>query len=55
LTGGTGSASWRRAVVDSEAAVWKFVVDVDETFAETDVFHGVVLLALDGSGHDKLE
>ena len=43
------------AVVDGKAAVFEFGVDIDEAFAEADVFHGVILGALDGSGHDKLE
>jgi hypothetical protein len=43
------------AVIHREAAIFKLSVDVDESFAEADVFHGVILGALDGSGHDELE
>jgi hypothetical protein len=43
------------AVVDSEKAALALRIDVDETFAETDVFDGIILLALDGGGHNQFE
>src|SRR5437764_540276 len=43
------------AVIDREPAVFHLGVNIDEPFAETDLVPGIILLALDRSGHHQLK
>src|SRR5437868_9957256 len=43
------------AVIDGQAAIREFFVNIDETFAKTDIFHRVILRTLDRGSHDKLK